>query len=86
MKHKRFIGDILTIEVRHGEIKTDDLTNISMIAHHYLQEMDMVSFCKVKRNDSNDICTMVCWSDTPAELIRIFLNKYFPLWRWTVND
>lgn len=79
-------GEMVTIEVRHKDIHTDDLRCIALIAQHYMEEVGVVDFCKVKRNDSNDVCTLLCWTEGPIKLIGIFLNKYFPMWEWIVND
>lgn len=77
--------DILIVEVHRDKIMTDDLKNISLIASHYLKEVDLVQFAKVKCTDEN-ASYILCWSDSPPKLVEAFLQKYFPLWRWVVND
>ena len=83
---KKIFGKMVVIEVRHKKIKTDNLTNIALIAQHYLEEVDLVEFCKVKLNIKNKVCYLVAWTEGPVTLIRLFLEKYFPLWRWDVDD
>lgn len=84
-KKNKIHGEIVMVEVRHKSIKTDDLTCIAMIAQHYMVEVGVVEFAKVKKNDNNEVCSILCWTEGPVELVRIFLNKYFPLWRWDVS-
>lgn len=85
-KTKKAIGgNMVIVEVRHKKITTDNLSNIAMIAQHYMTEVGVCEFAKVKANINNQVCFIICWTDGPVELVRIFLNKYFPLWRWDIS-
>ena len=84
-KKKVLSGNMVMVEVRHKKSMTDNLSNIAMTAQHYMTEVGVCEFAKVKANVDNNVCFIICWTDGPVELVRIFLNKYFPLWRWDIS-